>query len=260
MRVGVLGAGKMGLSLAKGFLESGVLKPRQVTVSDVDKGELDAARVMGLGTTLDNVELVRAADVVIIAVKPKDVGAILEETKKASRGKLFVSMAAGRSTEFIESTTLARVVRVMPNICGAVGEMASCFSLGKRATRSDQKLVERLLGSVGVTFNVEERLMDAVTGVSGSGPAYFAYIIKAMAEAGEEMGLPKKISLALAAQTAKGTGKLLKSEAPDELIQKVCTPRGTTIEGMKVLEERGVAEAVKDAAKASAKRAKELSR
>jgi pyrroline-5-carboxylate reductase len=260
MRVGVLGAGKMGFSLVKGFLGSGVLKPRQVTVSDVDKEKLGAARVMGLGTTSDNVELVKAADVVIIAVKPKDVGAILEETRKASRGKLFVSMAAGRSTEFIESTTLARVVRVMPNICGAVGEMASCFSLGKSATRSDQKLVERLLGSVGVTFKVEEKLMDAVTGVSGSGPAYFAYIIKAMAEAGEEMGLPKKISLALAAQTAKGTGELLKYEAPDELVQKVCTPKGTTIEGMKVLEERGVAKAVKDAVKASVKRAKELSR
>jgi pyrroline-5-carboxylate reductase len=188
------------------------------------------------------------------------VESVLREVKEVSEGKLFVSLAAGISTRFIKERTRGRVVRVMPNICGKVEEMASCFSLGKWATRSDQRLVERLLGSVGVTFKVEEKLMNAVTGVSGSGPAYFAYIIKAMADAGEEMGLPKEISLKLAAQTAKGTGELLKSQALDELIQKVCTPKGTTIEGMKILEKRGVAEAVKDAAKASAKRAKELSR
>lgn len=261
MKVGFIGAGNMGSSLVRGLLKSGVLKASEIMASDLSEERLNGLKKIGIGTTTDSVELVKDCDVVLIAVKPKNTKIVLEETRKVSRGKLFISTAAGRSTEFIESMTLARVIRVMPNICGSVREMASCFSLGKRATRSDHKLVEKLLGSVGLTFKVDEKLMDAVTGVSGSGPAYFAYIIKAMAEAGEEMGLPKEISLALAAQTAKGTGALLNSgEAPDELIQKVCTPRGTTIEGMKVLEERGVAEAVKDAAKASAKRARELSR
>jgi len=259
MKVGFIGAGNMGSSLARGLLKSGTLKAKEIMASDPSGERLRGLKKLGIQTTTDNKKLVNYCNVVFISVKPAVVESVLKEVEEVSGGKLFVSLAAGVSTKFIKDRTSGRVVRVMPNIGGKVGEMASCFSLGKGATRGDQKLVERLLGSVGVTFKVEEKLMGAVTGVSGSGPAYFAYIIKAMAEAGEEMGLPKDISLALAAQTAKGTGELLKSEAPDELIQKVCTPKGTTIEGMKVLEKRGVAEAVKDAAKASAKRARELS-
>jgi len=260
MKVGFIGAGNMGSSLARGLVSSGSLKAKGIMACDLDAKKLKGLKKLGIQTTNDSKKLVKDCNVIFIAVKPGVVESVLRETEAFSRGKLFVSLAAGVSTKFIRERTRARVVRVMPNVCGAVREMASCFSLGKGATRSDQKLVERLLGSVGVTFKVDEKLMSAVTGVSGSGPAYFACLIKAMTEAGEELGLPKNVALALAAQTAKGTGELLKSWTPDELIQKVCTPKGTTIEGMNVLEKRGAAKVMKDAVKASAKRAKELSR
>jgi len=140
--------------------------------------------------------------------------------------------------------------------------MASCFSLGKRASREDEKLVEKLLAGMGTTFKVDEKLMDAVTGLSGSGPAYFYFIVKALQEAGVELGLSSEVALKLAAQTAKGAGEtILRGEkTPEELMGMVCTPKGTTIEGLKVLKNRKVADALKSAVKAAARRAKELSR
>jgi pyrroline-5-carboxylate reductase len=119
-----------------------------------------------------------------------------------------------------------------------------------------------LLGHGGTTFKVDEKLMDAVTGLSGSGPAYFYLFIRALQEAGAELGLSSEVALKLAAQTAKGAGEMVlrTGESPDNLVKQVCTPKGTTIEGIKVLENRKVAEAIKEAVKAAAKRAKELSR
>ncbi|MEW6592744.1 MAG: pyrroline-5-carboxylate reductase [Candidatus Hadarchaeota archaeon] len=261
MKVGFIGAGKMGISLLKGMLKSIALEPSQVAVSETDPKKLDAVRALGIKAVRGNEALVKISDVVFISVKPKDVEAVLRETKTVSRGKLFISIAAGVSTRFIEERTYARVIRIMPNIAGSIGEMASCYCLGGCARASDGRLVERLLGSIGIAFKVKEPLMDAVTGLSGSGPAYVAHLIKAMAEAGEELGLHGAISLALASQTVKGAADLISmGMTPDELIQLVCTPKGTTIEGMKVLEERKVAEAIKKAVKASAARARELSR
>jgi pyrroline-5-carboxylate reductase len=187
---------------------------------------------------------------------------VLKEVREFSKSKLFISVAAGVSTKFIEARTEARVVRAMPNICGGVAEMASCFSPGKRATSGDEKLVERLLGSVGKTFRIDEKLMDAVTGLSGGGPAYFYYIIKALQEAGVELGLSGEVALKLAAQTAKGAGEMVLEAGAslDDLMKQVCTPGGTTVEGIKILDKRRVAEAVRKAVKATARRAGELSR
>ncbi|MEW5995175.1 MAG: pyrroline-5-carboxylate reductase [Candidatus Hadarchaeota archaeon] len=261
MKVGFIGAGKMGISLLKGMLKSRALEPSQVTVSETDPKKLNAARALGIKAAPRNEALVKISDVVFIAVKPNDVETVLKETKAVSGGKLFISIAAGVTTKFIEQRTSARVIRVMPNIAGAIGEMAAGYCPGRCARPSDNKLVEKLLGSIGVVFKVKEPLMDAVTGLSGSGPAYVAYFIKAMAEAGEELGLHGAISLALAAQTVKGTAELVGlGELPGELIQRVCTPKGTTIEGMTVLNKKKVDDAIKKAVKASAARAKELSR
>ncbi len=262
MKIGIIGCGNLGSSLIQGFLESSTLRAREIVASDLSERMLKELRKLGIQTTIDNKKLVDDCDAVFIAVKPDVVESVLKEVGGLSKGKLFISVAAGVSTKFIEARTNARVVRVMPNICGAVSEMASCFSLGKHTTREDEKLVERLLGSAGLTFKVDEKLMDAVTGLSGSGPAYFYLFIKALQGAGVELGLLSEVALKLAAQTAKGAGEMVlkAGEAPDDLIRKVCTPKGTTIEGIKVLEDRKVADAIKDAVKASAKRAKELSR
>ena len=262
MKVGFIGGGNLGSSFVRGFLKSGALKAKEITVSDLDGRRLKELNKLGIKTTTDNRKLVKDCDVVLIAVKPDIVEAVLKEVEDISNDKLFVSVAAGVSTKFIEAHTKARVIRVMPNICSAVAEMASCFSLGGRATPKDEELVKRLLDSAGTTFKVEEKLMDAVTGLSGSGPAYFYLFIKALQEAGVELGLSSEVALKLAAQTAKGAGEmvLMAGGSPDDLIKQVCTPKGTTIEGIKVLENRKVAEAIKETVKAAAKRAKELSR
>ena len=262
MKIGFIGCGNLGSSLIKGILDAGALKTKELVACDVSDEKLRELGKLGIETTTDNKKLVEHCDVIFIAVKPDIVESVLEETKESSRGKLFVSVAAGVSTKFIEARTLARVIRVMPNICGLVGEMASCFSLGTRASREDEELVEKLLAGVGMTFKVDEKLMNAVTGLSGSGPAYFYFIVKALQEAGVELGLSSEIALKLAAQTAKGAGEVIlrKGKTLDELTGMVCTPKGTTIEGIKVLEGRKVADALRDAVKAAAKRAKELSR
>lgn len=262
MKVGIIGGGNLGSSLVRGFLRASLLSPDEILVSDVNEQSLGRLQKLGVQATTDNKKLVKDSDVVFIAVKPAVVESVLGEVKDFSDGKLFVSVAAGVPIGFIESRTNARVVRAMPNLCGAVAEMASCFCPGSRATKEDQGLVERLLKGLGVTFKVDEGLMDAVTGLSGSGPAYFYLFIRAMRDAAMELGLPEDIALGLAAQTARGAGGMVleSEESIDDLIRKVCTPKGTTIEGLKVLEVMKVSDAIKDAVKASARRAKELSR
>jgi pyrroline-5-carboxylate reductase len=262
MKIGVIGGGSLGSSLVNGFLRSKVLKPEKILVSDSDEEKLRKLKKLGIQVTSDNKRLVKECDTVFIAVKPDIVESVLKEVGELSEGRLFISLAAGVPTKFIEARTEARVIRAMPNICVAVAEMASCFSPGRKATSEDEKLVERLLGSVGRTFKVDEKLMDAVTGLSGSGPAYFYLFIKALQEAGVELGLSSEVALKLAAQTAKGAGEMVlrTGGSPDDLIKQVCTPGGTTIEGIKVLENKKVAEAIMEAVKAAAKRARELSR
>lgn len=262
MKVGIIGCGNLGSSLINGLLEAGALRAKDLVASDMNDEKLQKLRKFGIETTTNNKNLVEHCDVILIAVKPDIVESVLEETKESSKGKLFVSVAAGVSTKFIEAKTHARVIRVMPNICGVVREMASCFSLGTKASRDDEELVKKLLGSMGMTFIVDEKLMNAVTGLSGSGPAYFYFIVKALQEAGVELGLSSEISLKLAAQTAKGAGEIILREGKtlDELTRMVCTPKGTTIEGLKVLEGQKVADALRDAVKAAARRSKELSR
>lgn len=262
MKIGIIGCGNLGSSLVEGFLKSKLLHPEEIVVSDKDKKKIRVLANLKVAGTTDNKKLVKLCDLVFIAVKPDVVESVLNEVKNLSDSKLFVSVAAGVSTKFIEARTNARVIRAMPNICGSVAEMASSFSLGSRATKKDEELVERLLGRLGTTFKVDEELMDTVTGLSGSGPAFFYQFMKAMQDAGVELGLPEDVALKLAAQTAKGAAEIvLKSgESIDELTRRICTPKGTTIEGLKVLENMKVADAIKDAVKAAAKRAKELSR
>jgi len=262
MKLGIIGGGHLGSSLVKGLLGSGLIRAENLVVSDLDRQKIHELAKLYVDITPDNKRLVKDSDVVFIAVKPDMVEEVLKEIEPFSSGKLFVSVAAGVSIKFIESRTKARVIRAMPNICGSIIQMASAFSLGSKATKNDEKLVETFFGGMGVTFKVDEKLLEAVTGLSGSGPAFFYYLIRAMRDAGIELGLPEKVALKLAAQTAKGAGGMVlnSKEKLDDLIARVCTPKGTTIEGIKVLESKKVADAVKRAVAASTKRAKALSK
>lgn len=261
MKVGVIGCGNLGGSLIKGLLKSGSLDSEDVVVSDLDEEKLRRLRKFGVETTTNNKKAAKGSDVIIVAVKPGLVEEVLKELE-ASGDKLLVSVAAGVSTDFLERHTEARIIRVMPNICGRVAEMASCFTLGKKATKKDKGFIKSLLESLGTTFEVDEKLMDAVTGLSGSGPAFVYMIIEGLKEAGVELGLSEEVALELAARTVKGSGEMVleSEEGLEELIDMVCSPKGTTIEGVKALRDREVSKAFKEAVKAAAKRSKELSK
>lgn len=261
MKIGVIGCGNLGSSFIKGLITSDVIEPEQITASDPDEEKLKEMKSQGVKTTTDNLEAAEASDVVFLAVKPGLVGDMLEGLKLTEED-LLVSLAAGVSTDFMENHCKARIIRIMPNICAEALEMASGFSLGKKATNKDRKLIESILEKLGSTIEVDENLMNTVTGLSGSGPAYVFLMIKAIQEAGEERGLSEEESLTLTAQTVKGSAELaLKSDRElDELIDMVSSPKGTTIEGMKILEKEGVKNSFKRAVRAATERAEELSK
>jgi pyrroline-5-carboxylate reductase len=264
-KVGIIGAGRMGRAFIDGLLNSGAMRKDQIISSDIDRSGLEVLRGKGVEVTTDNRELVSKSSVILLAVKPKDVEKVLEEIKDILGGKLLISIAAGVSTSFIEGRLGegARVVRAMPNLGCIVGEGATAYSLGKNVDEGEEKVVKELLGGVsGFVVRVREDMLDAVTALSGSGPAYFFYMIKALVEAGVEEGISRDIALRLAAQTAKGAGEIIleTGKGPDELIEMVRSPKGTTEEGLRVLEARGVFEAFKEAVRAARRRSAELAK
>jgi len=264
MKVGFIGAGRMGSALIKSFLDACALKARDVVVSDKDEGKLLALAALGMVVTSDNREVAKKADTIFLAVKPGEILKVLDEIKNLVDGKLVISIAAGIPIKLIEGKLGSKVmvVRVMPNMPCAVGEGVTAYCPGKNVSLKDKEIVKKLFGSVGIAVELKEGLVDAVTGLSGSGPAYFYLIIKALTDAGVKEGLPRDVAKKLAAQTAKGAGAMvLKSgKTPDELIDMVRSPGGTTAEGLKAMEERKVAEAMIEAVRAAAKKARELAR
>lgn len=260
MNLAIIGSGNLGKSFLKGLLESGTVEPNEIIASDPDREKLKELEELGVETTTDNDEAAKS-DVIFIAVKPEVISKVLDELRLSDE-KLLVSLAAGVSTDYLEKHTEARTIRVMPNICSKSGEMASAYTLGRKATEDDEDLVREILNRMGLSIKIEEELMDAVTGLSGSGPAYVFMVIEAMKKAGEDLGIPEDESLKLAAQTVKGSGELvLESEdSLEELVDMVCSPKGTTIEGVKELEERKVQEALEEAVRSAARRSKELSK
>ncbi|KXB07927.1 hypothetical protein AKJ56_02135 [candidate division MSBL1 archaeon SCGC-AAA382N08] len=261
MKVTVIGCGNLGSSFIEGLIKSELLTPSDITASDPDEEKLEKMRELRVKTTSDNQEATKRNDKIFIAVKPSLVPEVLKSLDLSEK-KLIISLAAVVSTELMNNHTEARIIRVMPNICGSVKEMASAYALGPRAEKEDGEFLEMVLNNLGKTVRVEERLMDTVTGLSGSGPAFIFLVIKAMKEAGEELGLPEKDALKLAAQTVKGSGELvLKSgETLQDLIDMVSSPKGTTIEGLKVLKQAETEKNIKKAVKAAAERAEELSK
>lgn len=262
--VGFLGAGKMGEALARGLLARKLVPRGRVLMSDADAERrawlADALKVHVLA---GNLELVHGSQIVVVALKPNTVREVVPGLAEAfSRDHLVISIAAGVTLAELEGMVPSgtRVVRVMPNTPCLVGAGASAFSLGSAARRADARVVAQLLGAVGICLEVPERLLDAVTGLSGSGPAYVALVIEALADGGVLAGLPRDVALKLAAQTTLGAARLVLDggKHPAQLKDMVTSPGGTTIEAIKVLERGGLRAALIEAVEAATEKSRKL--
>jgi pyrroline-5-carboxylate reductase len=258
MRIGIIGAGNMGMALAKGFLRFGGVKPEDLIVSDRKEGRLRAVAELGARTTESNAEVARWADIVFLAVKPGAVGDVLREIRGEVEGKLLVSVAAGVSTGTIAGLCGARIVRLMPNICAEAGQMTACYSLGPGATEEDAGLVEGLLGRLGRVLRIEEGLMGVATAICGSGPAFFLALMEAVRRAAADLGMDGETARIAVAQTVRGAAALFEAGDAGEIIRRIATKGGTTEEGLKVLEGKGATEAIAEAIRAAAEKAHRL--
>lgn len=263
-RIGFIGAGRMAQALAEGFLKKGVVTPDSLMASDVSAAARERFRAAtGAAVTANNLEVVQRQEVIFLAVKPQSMTDLLKELAgRVSSNQLIVSIAAGVSLAKMESSlgNSCRVVRVMPNTPCLVGQGAAAYALGSYATEDDGRLVGDLLSAVGAAVRVEERLMDAVTALSGSGPAFAYVMIEAMADAGVRHGLPRDTACLLAAQTLKGAAEmvLVTGSPPSLLKEQVTSPGGTTIAGLVAMESAGFRGAVFAAVQAAAERSAQL--
>ena len=263
--IAIIGTGNMGDALVSGLINSGSSKPKNIICSDVRKDKLDLIKSRyKVRTTVSNLKAVSEANIVIYAVKPQLMAAVLKETgSKLDMSKLVISIAAGVPLAAMESCIDKdmRLIRVMPNIAAAVKEAASAIAAGDHATKEDVNLAMEIFNSIGkCIFLKENYLMDAITGLSGSGPAYIFLIVDALADAGVKMGLSRQDSLFLAAQTVLGAAKLLieTQEHPGQLKDKVTSPGGTAIAGLATLESGGLRTTLINAVEAATNRSKEL--
>jgi pyrroline-5-carboxylate reductase len=263
-RLAVLGAGKIGETLVRGLLEAGAATPDRVTVTAGHPERLDDLRArFGVTGTLSNAMAARGADVVILAVKPQtlptvvaEVGGVLEPRQ------LVISVAASVGTAFIEQglREAVPVVRAMPNTACLIGRGMTALAAGTGATREHLALAAAVFDAVGRTVVVDEKHMDAVTGLSASGPAYLYVVIESLAEAGVKVGLPRDVATLLAAQTVVGAGAMVleTGEHPAKLKDAVTTPAGCTVDGLLELEEGGLRVTLIKAVVRATQRAKEL--
>jgi pyrroline-5-carboxylate reductase len=262
-RIGFLGAGAMGEALAGGLIAAGVPRER-VQLADPDGARLEAVkRALGVATGGDNAAVVRASDVVVVAVKPGLVARVLREVGADAARPLWVSIAAGVSLAKLADALPAgaRIVRAMPNTPALVREGATGWCANAAATAADRAVAQALFESAGMAWEApDEALLDAVTGLSGSGPAYVFVLLEALADAGVRVGLPRDAAQALAIQTVLGAAALARETGvhPAQLKDRVTSPGGTTIAGLARLESAGFRAALIDAVEAATKRSREL--
>ena len=255
----------MGGALAGGIVRCGAMAPDNITLFDVSASlARDTAAGISAKVADSPAAAVSSADIILIAVKPGIVPRALADIGPMITPKqLVISIAAGVRIEKIESLLAGAVpvIRVMPNTAALVGAAASALAPGKSASPEHLGWAEHLFGAIGATVIVEERLLDAVTGLSGSGPAYMYLIIEALTDAGVKEGLPRDIAQKLAAQTVYGAAKMVieTGQHPAKLKDDVTTPGGTTIAGLAALERGGIRIALIDAVEAATRRSKELS-
>lgn len=267
IKIGFIGFGRMGSALAKGCVSAGTLKVAQVHVYDPSEASLKDARKNKFKVFRSEAALVEKSDLIFLAVKPHFVKGVCENLKaamgKALRKKVFVSIAAGVGIKTLEKGlgNHVAVLRVMPNTPALLKSGISAVSRGRHATVLAQKWVKTVLDSVGETVFVNENIMDAVTAISGSGPAYVFYLAEAMIQAGGQLGLPKSLADQLVRQTIFGAGQMLKKldAAPEDLRKQVTSPGGTTEAALKEFERFRLNKNIRVAINKAAQKSKELS-
>jgi pyrroline-5-carboxylate reductase len=262
-KIGFIGAGRMAAAMMRGLIAENIYSASEIVTCDISPEiRKRVADELGVKVYETANEVAKMANVVVLAVKPSNIPELFEKEGLTFGSKhLVISIAAGIEIGTFESYVPdARIVRVMPNHCCMVLESASGYSRGSNATDEDIELVDEILSSMGLSVEVEENDLDAVTGVSGSSPAFMYMFADAIAEAGRRNGLSNEVALELAAQSMIGAGRMMLESGmtPKELVDSVCSPGGTTIEGVKVLENRGLRNTVIEAVEAAIKKSRSM--
>lgn len=263
MKIGFIGLGNMAKAIIGGMLKQNLVRPEDIIGSARTKATLEAAeKEFGIITAGDNQRVAEEADVLVLAVKPVFFPEVIGEIKGAvMENKLIISIAAGKTIEWIkgEFGKPVKLIRCMPNTPALVGEGCTAVC-GDPAAEQDMELCMRLMGSFGKAIAIDERLMDAAGAVGGSAPAYVFMFIEALADGGVAAGMPRKQAYEFAAQAVLGSARMVLESGlhPGELKDMVCSPGGTTIEGVRVLEERGMRSSVIEAISACVEKSKKL--
>jgi pyrroline-5-carboxylate reductase len=264
VKVGFIGGGKIAEAMIASLLRGRVAQAHELFVSDISAARRDTLKTLyGVNAYSRNRAVPGSVEVLVLAVKPQDLAEVLKElAPDIGPGHLVISIAAGKTLSFVEALLPgARVIRVMPNLACQVAEGMSVFCPGPVATEADRRTAERMLSSFGRALELPEAAFDAVTALSGSGPAFFAFVLDAMIGAAVEEGLTAGDASVLARQTMLGTGRLLieRDTPPSDLIAAVASPGGTTIAGLAVLEKSDLRAVIARTIKAAAHRSRELS-
>lgn len=262
MKIGFIGSGNMATALLKGFVASGALQSSDIWISNRSPQNLEKWSGTEVNTTLSNIDVCKNSDIIICAVKPNVLPLVLNEIKNDIKEKILVSIAAGVSLETMEALLGdSKIVRAMPNTPAQVGCGTTVLSPNKNITSEEADCVRRLFSSVGSAIILEEKFINAATALHGSSPAYVYMLIDAMADSGVKYGIPKNISLELAAKAVEGAAKMVleTKKHPGELKDAVCSPGGTTIAAVLELEKGGFTSTVSKAIDACVKRADEMS-
>ncbi|MBP2626417.1 MAG: pyrroline-5-carboxylate reductase [Firmicutes bacterium] len=262
-KIGFIGSGAIAEALIGGIVKAGLIASSQIVISDISQSRLDYMQEkLGVHTTLNLQEIVNGVNILFLTVKPQVIHSVLDVIAPfVSPATLVVSVVAGVSTKVLqERMPCVPIIRAMPNTPVAVGEGMTVITLGEYAGEQNGELVLTIFGSVGKAIKMEESVMDAVTGLSGSGPGYAFVLIDALSDAGVWVGLSRQNALIMAAQTLLGAAKMVleTEEHPAKLRDMVTSPGGTTIAGIHVLEQRGVRVALMDAVKAATKRSQDM--
>ena len=263
-KIGVIGTGNMGESLINGLISFAKLSPNNIYVFDIDQNKLKkVTEQYKTQICSTNENLLDKADIILLCVKPQGIEPVLEDISKHDKAhRAIISIAAGIETSFIEQKVNKPipVIRVMPNICATVNAAVSALCRGAYASDQTYQICKAIFESIGQVVEVKEELMDVVTGLSGSGPAYIFLVIEALSAAGVILGLPENIATILATQTTLGAAKMVLETGlpPKTLKDKVTSPGGTTIQGLLALEKYNFRDALIDAVKKATARSREL--
>jgi pyrroline-5-carboxylate reductase len=262
-RLGFIGAGKLAGSVIRGLMRAKFCPPGEIIASEPNEQTRAALqKESGVSVTADNAEVADQAEVVFIGVKPPMVLPVLQELSDRLQNKVVISLAGGVRISSMEKTGNARFMRALTNTPSAICRAATGITRGSRSTTEDVDLAAKIFGAIGMVVEVEEKQIDAVTALSGSGPAFVYTLIEALAAGGTRMGLSADVALTLAAQTVLGAAELMieSKMSPEELVKMVVTPGGTTAAGLAVMEKLGTSESLIAAVEAATKRGQEMAK